>query len=311
MSTAPLAASPRISWDDVPRHVQAAVEHELGSPIRPAVTQHGGFSPGAAVRVVCEDGRRAFVKAVGLSLNPDSPGLHRAEIHAMSVLPDEVPAPRLLASYDDGDWVALALEDVDGRRPDVPWMRADVDAMSVALGHLARTKAPEQLPPFADIVNMLTSWDEVAANPAGIDRALLDRLDEMTAAQSLAREASRPVTPSCTGTPAPTTCSSATDVLCCSTGPGPAAARHGWTACCLPWTSASRAGPTPTTSCAPMPSRATSSRIISARSSPAWSASGPSAPAAHRRPGLPTIRTWQAHCRDHALRWVDDGALWN
>jgi hypothetical protein len=203
MSTAPLAASPRISWDDVPRRVRAEVEQGLGSAITSAVTQHGGFSPGEAVRVACEDGRRAFVKAVGLSLNPDSPGLHRTEIHAMSVLPDEVPAPRLLASYDDGDWVALVLEDVDGRRPDVPWLRADVDAMSVALGHLARTTAPEQLPPYADVVNMLTGWDKVTANPAGM----------------------------------------------CARRPPP--------------------------------------------------------------PGLPTIRTWQAHCRDHALRWIDDGALWN
>ena len=28
-------------------------------------------------------------------------------------------------------------------------------------------------------------------------------------------------------------------------------------------------------------------------------------------PGLPTIRSWQAHCRDHALRRLDDGALWS
>ena len=28
-------------------------------------------------------------------------------------------------------------------------------------------------------------------------------------------------------------------------------------------------------------------------------------------PGLPTIRHWQAHCRDCVLRWVDDGPLWN
>ena len=97
MSSTPVAAGTRIAWDDVPRHVRAAVEHELGSPITEAVTQHGGFSPGAAVRVACRSGRRAFVKAVGLSLNPDSPGLHRAEIRAMSQLRVGAPAPKLLA----------------------------------------------------------------------------------------------------------------------------------------------------------------------------------------------------------------------
>jgi hypothetical protein len=28
-------------------------------------------------------------------------------------------------------------------------------------------------------------------------------------------------------------------------------------------------------------------------------------------PGLPTIRDWQSHCRDHVVRWLDDGAIWN
>lgn len=28
-------------------------------------------------------------------------------------------------------------------------------------------------------------------------------------------------------------------------------------------------------------------------------------------PGLPTIRDWQAHCRDGVLRWIDEGTVWN
>jgi hypothetical protein len=309
VSTTPLAASPRIAWADVPQHVQAAVEQELGSPIRTAVTQDGGFSPGAAVRVVCQDGRRAFVKAVGLTLNPDSPGLHRAELHAMSLLPDEVPAPALLAAYDDGDWVALVLEDIDGRRPEVPWQEADVAAMSRTLSQLARIEAPAQLPAFADVVKMLTSWDEVAANPAGIDRALLDRLHEMTAAQSLARI----VTP---GDALVHWDARADNVL----------VRHGQ-AVLLDWAWASRGAPWLDSVLLAMDFRIQGGpdaddflrasactrdvepqhlRSVVACMVGVW------AERARRPtpPGLPTIRMWQAHCRDHALRWVDEGTLW-
>lgn len=309
MSTTPLAASPRISWADVPRHVQAAVEHELGSPIRRAVTQVGGFSPGAAVRVVCENGRRAFVKAVGLSLNPDSPGLHRAELHAMSLLPGEVPAPALLAAFDDGDWVALVLEDVDGRGPDVPWLDPDVDAMSVALGHLARTRAPEQLAPFADVGDLLTSWDKVAADPTGIESGLLDRLGEMTAAQPLARE----VTPG--------------DALVHWDARADNVLIRNDQAVLLDWAWASRGAPWLDSLLLAMDfriqggpdaddflraNRATREIEPAHLRSVVACMVGVWADCARRPPplGLPTIRTWQAHCRDHALRWVDDGALW-
>jgi hypothetical protein len=310
MSTVPLAASPRISWDEVPQHVRAAVEEGLGSPITSAVTQQGGFSPGAAVRVVCQDGRRAFVKAVGLSLNPDSPGLHRREIHAMSLLPDEVPAPRELTSYDDGDWVALVLEDVDGRRPDVPWRRGDVAAMSVALEQLARTRASEQLPAFADNVGMLTSWDKVAADPEGIGEALLDRLPEMLAAQELAREVTL-------GDALVHWDARADNVLI----------RDG-EAVLLDWAWASRGAPWLDSLLLAMDFRIQggpdADGFLQANAStreaePAHLRSvvacmvGVWAECARRPipPGLPTIRTWQAHCCVHALRWLDDGALWS
>jgi aminoglycoside phosphotransferase (APT) family kinase protein len=310
MSHAPLAASPRISWDDVPRHVRAAVDQGLGSPITSAVTQQGGFSPGAAVRVVCEDGRRAFVKAVGRSLNPDSPGLHRREIQAMSVLPDGVPAPRLLSSYDDGDWVALVLEDVAGRRPDLPWQGGDVDAMSVALGHLARTRAPEQLPVFADNGGVLTSWDQVTADPEGIGSALLHRLPEMLAAQFLARE----VTPG--------------DALVHWDARADNVLIRAGKAVLLDWAWASRGapwldslllamdfriqgGPDPDdflhASAVTREVEPTHLRAVVACMVGVW------ADYARRPPprGLPTIRSWQANCRDHAQRWLDDGALWS
>jgi hypothetical protein len=309
MST-PEVSSPRISWADVPPRVRVAVDRHLGSPITTAVSQHGGFSPGAAVRVVCADGRRAFVKAVGLSLNPDSPGLHRAELATMSVLPDDLPAPKLLASYDDGDWVALVLEDIDGRRPGVPWSEQDAWLVADSLGTLARTTAPLQLRDYCDVVSMLTCWDKVAEDPDGIDPALLARLPEMLAAQPLAREVT------------------AGDALVHWDARADNMLIRDGRAVLLDWAWASRGAPWLdtlvlamdfTVQGGPDPDDFLRRNEVTRDVPPAHLRSvletllGMFAHRARQPapPGLPTIRQWQAHCRDRVLHWVDDGPLWN
>ena len=138
----PLATGDRLEWTDVPGRVRAAVEGQLGSPVVTATNQRGGFSPGPAARVRCADGTRAFVKAAGLSLNPDSPGLHRTEGVVAAALPAWVPAPRLLSVYDDGDWVALVYEEVPGRLPAAPWQPADLELVRRELGRLASLGTP-------------------------------------------------------------------------------------------------------------------------------------------------------------------------
>ena len=186
--TTPLAAGTRVPWDAVPEHVRGDVEASLGSPVVSARTQVGGFSPGAAVRVVCADGTRAFVKACGSSLNPDTPDLNRAEIRALELMPPSVPHAGLLSAYDDGDWVVLVLEDVDGRRPDVPWTEPDVSRVVATLVSVGATRAPEQLPTFAESAHQLDPWDLVQADPEGMPGELLDRLPEMLDRQHLAHE---------------------------------------------------------------------------------------------------------------------------
>ena len=74
--------SPRISWADLPGHVQAGIEQILGAPVALATGLQGGFSPGTADRVVTLSGGRAFVKAVNPRLNEHSPAIHRKEIRA-------------------------------------------------------------------------------------------------------------------------------------------------------------------------------------------------------------------------------------
>ncbi|MGI3785936.1 MAG: hypothetical protein ACRYG2_34765, partial [Janthinobacterium lividum] len=136
------ASGVRVAWVDLPLDVRTAVEEILGSAVVEAVSQPGGFSPGSADRVVAADGRRAFVKAVGGSLNPHSPGLHRREIAVSEGMPTSPAFPELLGSWegraDDGDWVALVLADVEGRHPRLPWEAAELEAVREALESVAR-----------------------------------------------------------------------------------------------------------------------------------------------------------------------------
>jgi hypothetical protein len=103
----------------MPDHVQAWAADELGAPVVAAYDQVGGMSPGCATRLLGADGRRAFVKAVGKELNPKTPELFRRELTALSLIGAHELWAALLASYDDGDWVAIMLEDVEGEHPDL------------------------------------------------------------------------------------------------------------------------------------------------------------------------------------------------
>ncbi|MGH8895042.1 MAG: hypothetical protein ACRDWY_17335 [Actinomycetes bacterium] len=79
--------------------------------------------------------------------NPVSPDLHRAEVVALRVLPEECPAPRLPTSYDGGDRVALVLEDVPGRRQSVPWRPSDVRSVTSSRSSTTRAAAQGEKPP--------------------------------------------------------------------------------------------------------------------------------------------------------------------
>ena len=133
------AVGVRIDYQAVPGRVRDWVGQVLDAPVVHAATQRGGMSPGCAARLRLADGRRAFVKAVGPELNADTTGLHRHEAMVLAALPDVSWRPRLLATYDDGDWVALVLEDVEGDHPDwrddgqVRAVLAQVEAQAVEL----------------------------------------------------------------------------------------------------------------------------------------------------------------------------------
>ncbi len=135
------ASGVRIGWADLPLPVRAAIEQILGSPVVSAISQQGGFSPGTADRVLTASGARAFVKAASPQQNPETPGMHRMEIAVSRSLPPG-PVPGFVGSYDDGTWVALVLADIDGRHPETPWRRDELDLVFGALAEIARTMPP-------------------------------------------------------------------------------------------------------------------------------------------------------------------------
>jgi aminoglycoside phosphotransferase len=174
----------RISWWQVPEHVRSAVEASLGSEIVEAATQEGGYSPGAAARVRLASGGRAFVKAQGTHLHATSARLCRNEAEVMPHLPADLPVPRLLDAYDDGEWVALVYEDVEGRHPEIPWRSHELDRVAGAIADLGAALDPSPWPAaplFADVnAGVIQAWRALATSPPpdleSSVRRVLDRL---------------------------------------------------------------------------------------------------------------------------------------
>ncbi len=172
------AVGVRLSYDAIPSPVRYWVEETCGAPVVDAVTQPGGMSPGCAARLRFADGTRAFVKAVGADLNPQTPDLFRLEIEVLSRLPAVPWRPRLQASYDDRGWVALLLEDIAGRHPD--W--ADDRDVRRVLGAVQRqSKELTPVPSGIDVPSVADQalrWTDTlqTATPAEL-AALPDWLD--------------------------------------------------------------------------------------------------------------------------------------
>ncbi|MFC7532638.1 aminoglycoside phosphotransferase family protein [Actinoplanes sp. GCM10030250] len=164
------ASGTRIRWDDLPVHVRHRVEEIIGGgPVVEAQSQAGGFSPGTADRVRTSSGRRAFVKAVTPAINIESAAMARQELRITASLPPEAPVPRVLSGFDDGDWVVLVLEDVEGVHPRTPWVQEEIDAAATTLRDLARALTPAPLPGLPAATDLLAAdfaaWELLAAAP--------------------------------------------------------------------------------------------------------------------------------------------------
>ncbi len=174
------ALSSRLRWELLPAQVRTAAETVLGAPVARELVQTGGFSPGLASRLTLADGRRVFAKAINADRNPRSPGLYRREIEVMAALPDTIPAPRLRWSYDDGDWVMLVLDDIEGRMPAEPWDRAELSRVLLTLERLSESLTPSPIVAMSivdDLAENFRSWQTIAG-----DLTLVRRLDAWTQA---------------------------------------------------------------------------------------------------------------------------------
>jgi hypothetical protein len=160
----------RVSWQELPEAIRTWAQDVLGAPVTAAASQGEGFSPGAASRLTLADGRGAFLKAVSSAANPHSPDLHRREAAVTAALPAGAGAPELLASYDDGDWVALLLTDVEGRHPALPWQLPDLGRVISALDglHDKLTPAPPGMRPVREQGPLtFTGWRQLAGSGGG------------------------------------------------------------------------------------------------------------------------------------------------
>lgn len=158
----------------MPQQIRLWVAGVLGSRISEVHEQTGGMSPGCATRLVCDDGTRVFVKVVGTPLNPLTPDLFRREIAALDLIGSSPMWADLVTSWDDGDWVAIVLEDVEGHHPDL----ADDATMDLLLAQTERLGAAlaERVPDPPDPAQVgladLTGAFETCAG-------VFDRLDEV------------------------------------------------------------------------------------------------------------------------------------
>ncbi|WP_308121771.1 phosphotransferase family protein [Actinotalea ferrariae] len=176
LSAPPAFSGTRLGWADLPREVRARIAELAGAQVTSETSATSGFSPGYAAILELADGTEVFVKAVSPEQNPDSPELARAEAVVAGALPAGVPAPRLLWSHDDGSWVLLGFESVEGSSPVLPWRREDLDRVLRAITQLADagTPGPAGLVTLGDSISgVVEGWARLEADGAAVDRAVL------------------------------------------------------------------------------------------------------------------------------------------
>ena len=173
--------------------MRRAIEERIGGSVVEAVTQPGGFSPGLAARVRTSNGRRSFVKAVSEKANPDTHYIHRREAEVVAALPPEAAVPRLLWTYDEGGWVALGFEDIEGHTPAQPWRSDELRLVVDGLHRLHDSLTPS---PIASetaahgFATRIKGWEELRAlHDARLDPWAIRNLDRLVELEALAPDA--------------------------------------------------------------------------------------------------------------------------
>lgn len=167
----------RTDYAQMPERLHGWIECRLRSAVVETIPRTGGMSPAVAASLRTATGVTAFVKAVAGHINPDTPSHFRHEMAVLSALPPAPYRPRLLDTYDDGDWVAILLEDVDGRHPDWHDLRERERVLGVVLRQSAElTPAPPALgPELGTVVTGLRTYRDGLDDPSDQELAALPR----------------------------------------------------------------------------------------------------------------------------------------
>ena len=162
------ASKNRLVWSQLPAPVRQQIERIAGCRVVAASSQPGGFSPGLASRLSLANGTQVFAKAIGNDW-PVEASFHRSEAVVAAHLPSTIPAPRLWGSFDDGDWVGLVFDDIDGRAPAQPSNRAEMARIVSALARLADVATPSPVALARDHPR-LGGWTDVVRDDASMRR---------------------------------------------------------------------------------------------------------------------------------------------
>lgn len=169
LDRSPRAVGRRIGYQGLPAFVRDWVGSRFG-PVRVAREHRGGMSPGCASSLVTADGRALFVKAVGVDLNEQTVALFRHEVRLLRLLGPAPYRPALRGALDRDGWVAVVLDQVDGRFPD---LGTDTDFAAVA--QTVTAQVAELTPPPGGAVapslattaeRWLARWTDLRTDPA-------------------------------------------------------------------------------------------------------------------------------------------------
>jgi len=187
----------RIMWGELPWPVRTEIERRLGARVRSAASQLGGFSHGMAARLLLDDGRRVFAKAINCEDNLS--GMYRTEAQTAARLPRTVPTPSVQFAVDVAGWFAVVFDDLQGRHPRLDQPR-ELRAVLTTVGQLADVLTPSPVPDAPTIAEdygpCLNCWRRFAEHgpPSDLDSWALRNLDRLAELESIWPEPAAGVT---------------------------------------------------------------------------------------------------------------------
>ncbi|WP_433294391.1 phosphotransferase [Actinoplanes sp. CA-030573] len=126
------------------------------------------MSPGPAAVLTLGDGDRVFVKAMSTAASASSHRLYQQEADILRIIPAIVPAARLRAVVECGDWIALVLDAVAGQVAGPPWTTTAVIAAAGVCAAVADVRAPTGVPAVVERLPDLDGWTKLARGRASL-----------------------------------------------------------------------------------------------------------------------------------------------